>query len=231
MTSSTPSSSGEFWFIKAPALLQVAEANSCVSCPAALLQLIRCGAYLSQIRHDNSTSKWTAGHKEEQVRLLLQTAESFNSFTWAATLQPLSPCRDLEYRSHVASAHQAAVRIYLSRILLSISSTSELEQDLESLVSEVIGHLSQIPPDHALFKATVWPTFVAGAEATDPRQQAWVVTRLGDLWDAEPWGLIRSALGLLQIVWQRRNAATQGCGFALDWIQDIRGLGADWLIL
>ena len=121
--------------------------------------------------------------------------------------------------------------IYLSRVLLSISPAFELDYNLESLVSEVFSHLSLIRHGNALFKAITWPTFIAGAETKDPGRQAWVVARLRELWEVEPWGVIRGALGILELIWHRRNTSMQGGASTVDWIQDLRTLGVDWLIV
>ena len=228
---STVSQPGGFGSIGVPSLLKDAEGNNCLSCPAILLQILQAGAHLLRTKQGSSTMEWTTGYKEEQVLLLLQAAQCFDALAWATALQRTSPHNDLAYRAHIASAHRAAVCIYLSRVLLSISSTTELNHNLESLVSEVVFHLSFIRLGNALFKATTWPTFIAGAETEDPRQKAWVVARLREIWKVEPWGLIRGALGVLELVWHRRNASMQGGASTVDWVQDMRTLGADWLIL
>jgi Fungal specific transcription factor domain len=193
--------------------------------------MIRAGAHLSRTNQGSSTTEWTTGYKEEQAILLLRAAQSFDALAWATALQRHSPHSDLAYRAHIASAHRAAVCIYLSRVLLSISPATELDCNLESLISEVICHLSFIRLGNALFKATTWPTFIAGAETKDPGQQAWVVARLRELWEVEPWGLIRGALGILELIWHRRNPSMQGGASTVDWIQDLRTLGVDWLIV
>jgi chaperone required for assembly of F1-ATPase len=123
------------------------------------------------------------------------------------------------------------VCIYLSRVLLSISPATELDCNLEPLVSEVICHLSFIRLGNALFKATTWSAFIAGAETKNPGQQAWVVARLREIWEVEPWGLIRGALGILELIWHRRNTSMQVGASTVDWIQDLRTLGVDWLIV
>jgi hypothetical protein len=67
-----------------------------------------------------------------------------------------------------------------------------------------------------------------------------VAIRFQELWEVEPWGLSRRAMGVLKSIWERRRSGvvanraeallkwTKGDG---DWIRDLKGLGVDWLIL
>ncbi|MCJ1458314.1 hypothetical protein MMC28_008685 [Mycoblastus sanguinarius] len=221
-------------------LLQDAEGNHCSSFPAILLPLIRTGAQLSQPNHPSSPLYPSTGSKQQQALLLLSTARSFNPLAWATNLQPRSPATDLLHRTHIASAHRAAVCIYLSRVLLSLYPTTQLSHNLESLVADIIAHLSFIPPSSALFTATTWPAFIAGAETNDRARQEWVARRFQELWEVEPWGLIRGALGVLERIWvgRRSGVVVNGEGTLLkgkkgdgDWIGDLKGGGVDWLIL
>jgi hypothetical protein len=92
-----------------------------------------------------------------------------------------------------------------------------------------------------LFTATAWPTFIAGAETKDSARQEWVAQRFRQLWEIEPWGLIKGALGVLERIWVRRRrnrVAVDADGTFLnekkrdgDWIKDLRGKGVDWLIV
>lgn len=137
------------------------------------------------------------------------------------------------------------MRLYLSRILLSIAQKSsersllhsadhyfphalQDHNNLESLVSEILTHLSFITKDSALFTATTWPAFIAGAEISvtseGERQREWVARRFQELWEVEPWGVNRGALGVLEGIWSQRS----GSG---DWIGELRARGVDWLVL
>ena len=64
--------------------------------------------------------------------------------------------------------------------------------------------------------------------------------RFQELWEVEPWGLIRGALGVLERIWvgRRSGVVVNGEGTLLkgkkgdgDWIGDLKGGGVDWLIL
>lgn len=216
-------------------LLQDAEGNHCSSFPVILLQLMRTGAQLSRSNHQSSPIH-SSTNSQQQTLLLLHSAQFFDPFAWAMNLQSYSPATDIVHRAHVASAHRAAVCIYLSRVLLSLdSTTTQISHNLETLVADIITHLSFIRPSDALFTSTTWPAFIAGAETNDGANQEWVAKRFRELWKVEPWGLIRGALGVLERIWaDRRNVkgrllkGIQGEG---DWIGDLRGRGVDWLIL
>jgi len=80
----------------------------------------------------------------------------------------------VQKRSHIASDRKVAVCIYITRAASLSSQAADLDDDLESLVSYVIHHLSSITYDGGLFKATSWPTFIAGAETKDLASQEWV---------------------------------------------------------
>lgn len=225
----------------AHSLLSDAQGNHCSSFPATLLEIIRAGTQLSQ--YDPSSSPTFIREKSGQqdtVLDLLRSAQSFDPHAWAVQLQPHSPATDIELRTHIGHAHRAAVCIYLSRVLLSICPEARLSQRLDLLVDTVISHLSFIRPDHALFKATPWPAFIAGAETDSIAQQKWVLQRFKELWEVEPWGLIKGALGVLESLWagrasqsneasqreDRKERSSRG-----DWVDDLRSRGVDWLII
>ncbi|KAI1627843.1 fungal-specific transcription factor domain-containing protein [Exophiala viscosa] len=232
---------GEVFSDGAVSLLLDAEGNHCSSFPTFLLQLIRAGAHLSRPDHSSSPLDSSSHSNRQQLLLLLSTAQSFNPLVWATRLQPHSPASDLLLRTHMASAHRAAVCIYLSRLLLSLCPAENLSHDLEVLVAETIMHLSVIRPSDELFKASPWPAFIAGAETNDFARQEWVARRFHELWEVEPWGLVREALGVLQSIWSGRRSGVlvNNEGGALleeingdkDWIEDLKAAGVNWLIV
>lgn len=91
-----------------------------------------------------------------------------------------------------------------------------------------------IRPHDAIFTATTWPAFIAGAETNDCGMQAWVAERFRELWVVEPWGSIRGALGVLEGIWEERRAAAelgQSETAPHDWVRRLRDNGVDWLII
>ncbi|EEU40568.1 uncharacterized protein NECHADRAFT_34199 [Fusarium vanettenii 77-13-4] len=225
--------------MSAMSLLQDAEGNHCSSFPAALLALIQTGAQLLKTK-DVSTSPDALMNLAQQDALrLLHAAKSFDPAVWAIDLQPRSPADDPLHRTIIASAHRAAVCIYLSRIALALWPSTLLPDDLEILAAEIITHLSNVRPGDALFTATAWPAFIAGLETVDPMKRAWVVKRFQELWEMEPWGLTRGALEALRTIWDGRNNEDALAG-SIDrlheqeenwnWIEKLKNMGTDWLI-
>lgn len=218
-------------------LLRDAEGNHCSSFPVILLQLLQSGAQICPPDDSASLSNSLKTSKEEQALNLLSTAQSFDPLAWATSINSHSPVPDLFHRTQLASAHRAAVCIYLSRVLLSIDSTAQISQGLETLVKQIIDHLSPIQPGDTLFTAIAWPAFVAGAETNDLHNREWIVEMFQKLWQVEPWGLFRGALSALEGIWKRKSDAVLA-GESLtrnenegNWLRDIRESGVDWLIL
>lgn len=216
-------------------LVQDAEGNHCSSFPTVLLRLVQEGARLSQ-----ADSLLSPESRQCQVAALLATAQSFNAHKWATQVQPHSPATDFLPRMHIASAICAAVCIYLSRVFLSLTPTSQPLEDLELLVEDALHHLSYIDATSALFKATPWAAFIVGAETNIPARQEWVARRFLELWEVQRWGNIREALGVLETIWREKRGETaandktspvQNRKANGNWIWSLRGKGADWLII
>ncbi|RDW63302.1 hypothetical protein BP6252_10847 [Coleophoma cylindrospora] len=212
--------------------LQYAEVNNYLSFPAVLLERVLVTAQLSQAVQDTFPAKSITSDQEQQIVSLLDAAQSFDAREWASTLQSISPHGDLESRIHVASAHKAAVCIYISRVLRLLSPIAEVPDDLELLVSDIVHHLSFVTSSSELFKATSWPTFVAGADTRDLEQQAWAMARLRELWACLPctMGYVRSAMEILGAIWHKRDSAMGGITHTGDWIQDLQVLEIDLMI-
>ncbi|EEY22243.1 acriflavine sensitivity control protein acr-2 [Verticillium alfalfae VaMs.102] len=220
-------------------LLQDAEGNHCSSFPAALLPIMQAGAQLLKMNDDSTSPDTLADSRRYGALHLLHAAKSFDPAVWAINLQPRSPADDLFHRTEIASAHKGAVCVYLSRIILALWPSTVLPDDLEALAAETIIHLSCMQPGDALFTATAWPAFVAGLEIADLTNRAWVVRRFQDLWELEPWGLTREALGALTTIWDgRKNEdATKSRNNEVyeqqrnwNWVEKLKSIGTDWLV-
>lgn len=113
-------------------------------------------------------------------------------------------------------------------------------QSFESLVTEIVSHLSVIRRDNALFTATTWPAFIAGAETDSLVIQNWVKARFEELWLEEPWGVIKGALGVLESIWKNRKVEvidTKQFGLTKRensngaWLEELRNNNVNWLII
>ena len=219
-------------------LLRDNEGNHCSSFPMPLLHLLQNGVRLSE-SSELFADPGLCTVRDKQAHLLLESARSFDSQAWAANVQVHSPHPDLAVRIHIASAHQAATCIYLTRLLLKESPTLQLLQDLQNLVLKIQIHLSNISPHDPVIAATAWPCFIAGAEANENATECWAQNQLQNIWAVQPWGLIKGALAVLRMIWARRRQCKdcEDTYTSVDkeenenWIAYMKSIGADWLIL
>jgi len=195
------------------------QANSCLSCPPLLLQVIR------DVSRSSRAPNPAALPVKENGRLL-SIVDAFNPYAWSSSLQNVSSSFDLEKRAHIACAYKAAVKIYILRATVLTNSVSIIPDPLEDLVSETVLHLMHIPPDDPFFKATCWPSFIAGAETNDPDQRAWVSSRFETALTTLPWGYLSTAVDLLHRVWAHKSQEEAGT----DWLVNLKLSENDWLI-
>jgi hypothetical protein len=151
------------------------------------------------------------------------------------------PTTNIEQRTMIARAHKAAVTIYLSRLLISLYPTTKPSCDFEALVTGVLDNISCIDINSALFTATTWPTFVAGAQTTLLKRQHWVAKRFRERWEVEPWGLLQGVRETLETIWALKRVSAEDASTLSpverkmrvdgDWVQYLRETGVDWLIL
>jgi hypothetical protein len=100
------------------------------------------------------------------------------------------------------------------------------------LVSDILSHLAAMKEQDPYFKATSWPTFIAGAETRDEQKRMWCLKRILSIWDIAPWGYIFTAIEMLKATWALQDArGWDPKGGSGDWLQDLRGLGFDNLIV
>ncbi|KAM5445569.1 hypothetical protein MaudCBS49596_007389 [Microsporum audouinii] len=206
-------------FLDVLPLLERAEANSYMSCPAFLLQIMLSASHLS------SLDKVTA-FEQEQALNLIEKARGFDINAWAASVQGISSTNDFESRVHVASAHKLAVCLYIHQAVPSARLMDK--HSSKATVEDIIGHLSFILPGNLLLKGTSWPTFIAGAETHDPTHRAWIVARLHALWEMLPWGYVHTAIEMLKTIWSMEDLATDTTG---GWLQKLKALGNDWIVV
>ncbi|KAL2021745.1 hypothetical protein VTK56DRAFT_6688 [Thermocarpiscus australiensis] len=210
------------------AVLKRAEAFSYHCCPPEILQIILAASHLC----NNEDTTNVKGHARVEMALsLLRQARFLDVVEWVHSIRGLSEQDDLSARVSLASAHRATACLY---ILLAVPEAATDPSMLDTLVHEVLGHLSAVPADHVLLKGTVWPTFMAGAQTDDPVQRAWCIDRMQAVWTKNPWvcpwGYIGSAIQMLRDLWERRDQEFAE-GRKANWLQELKSMRDKCLIV
>ncbi|KAF4126885.1 Pfam:DUF3468 [Geosmithia morbida] len=208
-------------------VLKRVEVNSYLSCPPEILQIILLASQLSQ--ETSSHTDWSLPTVEEALSLIDQALE-FDINAWASNLQNSVPnVADIESRMHVASAHRSAACLYILQALPTVRSVHPV--DVEFLVDDILAHVGSISESDPYFKATSWPTFIAGAECRDVEKRTWTLKQLVSIWSTHRWGYIFTAIEMLKATWQMQDSARGRGDNGVNWLRDLRGLGFDHLIV
>ena len=133
---------------------------------------------------------------------------------------------------HIASAHRAAVCIYLARALPYtnplIDSTSGCALlSLTDMADEIIHQVSYLKPGDTLYKSISWPLFLAGAECEGLARRVWIMDKLDEFYNLLYWGYVHTAKKILEIIWSCKNKAGPNTSW---WFTDIKALGYEILI-
>lgn len=201
------------------------EVNSYLSCPPEILKIILVASQLSY--ETPCSTDWSLPAADEALALIDQ-ALNFDINAWASHLQTLPHVTDIESRIHVASAHRSAACLYILQALPLVRSVRPVDADF--LVSDILSHLAAVGEDDPYFKATSWPTFIAGAETRDPEKRTWTLKRMLAIFSACRWGYVFTAIEMLKATWQLQDATRQS-GDGVNWLRDLKGLGFDHLIV
>ncbi|PHH69508.1 hypothetical protein CDD82_7708 [Ophiocordyceps australis] len=200
------------------------EVNSYLSCPAEILQVI---LVASQLSYEAPFTDWSISAANDAL-LLIGQALDFDIPAWASQLLRQPDVTDIESRIHVASAHRSAACLYILQALPLARAAQPVDADL--LVSDILGHLAQISRDDPYFKATSWPTFLAGAETRDADKRAWSLGRLFAIWETCSWGYIFTAIEMLKATWAMQDRHSKH-DVAVNWLQELKAMGFDPLIV
>ncbi|KAE8405969.1 fungal-specific transcription factor domain-containing protein [Aspergillus pseudonomiae] len=201
-------------------ILRRSEANSYLSFPTTLLQILFRACELSNIAFRLPTTECHTLINE--AHSLLDAAQSFDVAAWANSVEG-APTQRTPNRIHTGLAHQNAVCIYIYRSITHYPA----DMNSEALVTEIIHHLSFVDPKDPLSKATSWPTFIAGAETDNPVYRQWALDRLNRLWNVLPWGYVQTAVEVMQMAWRLRDESGL---HSTGWVQQLKALGNHWLI-
>ena len=170
---------------------------------------------------------------ESRVRALLEAALSFNPETWASTLQPTFTGEDLAGRIRIATAHRAAVCLYIARVL---PNSSSLLHPLSptvliwpaALATEIVDQLRHINPGDPVFKSISWALFLAGCESEIPEERVWIMEKLYELWKSMCWGYMRTAIEVLKVIWRFKDGSAKG--WEVCWVDEIKRMEMELLI-
>lgn len=212
-------------------ILRYAETNNYLSCPAPLLGIMLRAFEIPDSREQHSYDDVLV--IEERVKVLLEAALSFDPVSWASTFQPASPDENIESRVRIASAHRAAVCLYVARVLPDTSpllnpSSSSAIMNLQSMATEIVHHISHLNRGEQVFKSISWALFLAGAETDIPEQRKWIMETLDVLWLEMYWGYVRTVKEVLQLIWGFKDRFALGENIC--WVDEIKRLGTDLLI-
>ena len=161
----------------------------------------------------------------EYTHKILEIVKMFNVSAWVSSLEQVSSGFALDKRLHVGNAYKAAVQIYVIR-----ATRDQLHDSmvLEDLVSDVLEHLRFIPEDDYFFKATCWPTFIAGAETHNHESRRWISHRFEKGLQTLPWGYLLNAMDVLHAIWSNTNQGSTPDG--VNWLTALKSSNVDWLI-
>lgn len=168
-----------------PGILERAATNSYLCCPPEILETLYAASQLSNAESADGDGAITAAGLA-----LLRRAQAFDIETWATNARSVSYLQHtpIQSRIHAGSAHRLAACLYTLQAIPSLSSVAGHDALADALSDELIFHLSSVPDDDLNFKATTWPTFIAGAEAHGRTRCQWCMDRLRELVNLVPLG-------------------------------------------
>lgn len=133
---------------------------------------------------------------------------------------------------HIATAHRAAVCIYLARALPCTNPLLDPNSgfalvSLTELADEILQHVSFFQPGDTLYKSISWPLFLAGAECEGLARRKWIMDKLDEFYNLLYWGYVHTVKKTLEVIWsfKDKQGATSG-----SWFSGIEELGYEILI-
>ena len=198
------------------------ELTSYLSCPPEILNIILSASELS---HEVPWTDQSLGAADKALALI-DEALAVDIAAWADYLRQHNLTQDLNSRVRLAAAHRSAACLYILQALPLVRSLRPIDTDF--LLQDVLSNLALIDENDPYFKASSWPTFVAGAETRDPERRTWTLSRLLSIWQICPWGYLFTAIEMLKATWAMQD--TRGTD-NVNWLHDLRGMGFENLIV
>ncbi|KAJ5239969.1 Protein of unknown function DUF3468 [Penicillium chermesinum] len=253
-------------------MLKRLEETSWVGCPAFLLEVI---FFIHTLWYPESeilsstprpaTLSTTMQHGQpltrESFAALLHSIRTFDPVSWSHEMQAYFYLDDLSSRIALASAYQAAVYLYTSRVLSRAREgfsppwkEINLPDDHSIIANDLIARICSIPRSDPHFKCLIWPTFIAGVECRRLAQRALVLEQLGALYKAVTSVNVRNAAWVLRLMWQKQDlrrrenmlfaivddqdtdvsggqADEETFDSSFDWVDELDASRLDWLFI
>jgi hypothetical protein len=223
---------GVYDSIDITAVLHRAAAFSYHCCPPTILGILVCATRLASTR-DKTTAPGDPAESDDCTgiaTLLLQQALAFDVSGWVNSIPNLSVNDDRGLRVRLASAHRASACLFIILVLCpDLAHHADERLRPKRLVEEILRQLSFVPSNHPLFKGSVWPSFMAGAQSDDPDQRQWCMQGLRAMWRSSPlmcpWGYVEAAMVTLESVWAARDALPLAEKESWNWLKQLRESG------
>ncbi|KAG9257758.1 acriflavine sensitivity control protein acr-2 [Emericellopsis atlantica] len=208
-----------------PVMLGRATANSYLCCPPQVLEILYAAAQLSNVIVEDEDVARQVGAAGMD---LLRQAQTLDIPAWAIDALNIPYLKDipLESRIKVGTSHRLAACLYIIQAIEPVHDivgpglAAELNRQLLDL-------LVTIPPKDPNYKATSWPSFIAGAGAKDTESRIMIMDRLQTFVRLIPWGFLYTAMEALQMIWSLDSSGTaEKC-----WIQILKDPKMNFLIV
>ncbi|KAI1865124.1 hypothetical protein JX265_008171 [Neoarthrinium moseri] len=242
-------------------ILDRTEANSYHSCPANILLLILRTSRLAKDIYGNGALT-PRPEQMDSFMDLLREAQTFDPEAWARAISMANSHvieadeAEIRVRTCAAATYRATACLYV--LLLAPGLQEHIRKKTQysaggselpflptaaDLTSTILQYLSRIPKSSPLFRYSSWPVFMTGVEANTPESRAWILDRLGAMWEICPWGMMKSAMETLTRVWKVRDGMLEDAsdneqqndqtGLAVDGnsLVQLRSMGIEFLIV
>ncbi|KAL4879018.1 hypothetical protein BJY04DRAFT_194585 [Aspergillus karnatakaensis] len=199
--------------------LKYAEVEHYTACPSQIFSLIQAAPSL----YDTNTAFPCCSPSTQCIFLRIQ---QFDPTSWTTQLQSLTPANDSTERYHVSSAYKAAATLYALQVVPDRYSCEHIPARSDDLVDSILHHISQVSCNHPLFKSTIWPIHIAGAESGDDHRRSAVLQHIRCLARILPWQSLLGAEQVLKEFWARMDSLTSGVAHVRPrWLAEFQAMG------
>lgn len=205
------------WFNHDPQIansFKDAEMGHYSCCPSQIAEIIMTVSQLGDASRLNSSI----------AQDILHSLKIFDPADWASGLQVLRPIHDFTSYYHIGSAYKAAALLFVAQILPDEQYSSHTSIQGQDIPSVVLHHVSQISCRSQLFKFTIWPMYIAGAESTNDSQRSEVLAQFQEISMVIPWQTNNGAASVLGTVWKRTDSSIETARKRRNWLKVFQAL-------